>query len=734
MLEQESEEKQTVFADWLENVEGWPWREIRWQAALLLAGPLPLVIFLFCRDFWDQHVGFILFDVLIVGGLYILHYYRKFWRENRWIVMPAAFVILVWVNSIWMQAYWSVENLQNPKIFPPQPGSLALHVVYPQQILYDAAEIPSISMWWKCSPQPCEDEEVKITTRNQSLLFAVKDENPPAWTKTLVTTLPASGREIEILVRRSEPVESQWENLFVITTRHHTPYPVGDIWMEGAQNAKNRKFWLELLKSSSVVITIITAALAALKQLDEQKQGTRRKRIDELLSRVKNYEYKRGKAKEFLVDVQAELHDWGEWLPEQREELRKMFEKFVELVIDKSKSQEHYSSETSSWAESAIAIVETLAYPDGKTKALTEKVKQSAPGYSSEGYASLFPPERYPLQRRFARQSISMPEKETWGLLDWQMRFAPFDDNLDAQFRYVKDDNFPLLAAVNFPFLATRFSNQTCFFQNAWDLRAGYYQFCRAFTALEFQQRSKQTFFVPVFPEAIPVWEEKIECQEYLLHNLAAAWLRVLANAPDIIDKMGLWEIEALARLVAWHYGSASAIQVLSLPAESQIIRHVQGIRPEKAFPVGEKTRWLALRPPGASQTLYLYTQVSLDGMVDVPGAVNMTTSLASALEKESVFVARFLLTEQPGHLPVLQMNSQDLLVLLNERVRLSTAGSKIFWELFSEHPLFDDLLEQFLSRADGSPGKMLSLARAVLENHLQRCNQNPDINPENLL
>ncbi len=56
----------------------------------------------------------------------------------------------------------------------------------------------------------------------------------------------------------------------------------------------------------------------------------------------------------------------------------------------------------------------------------------------------------------------------------------------------------------------------------------------------------------------------------------------------------------------------------------------------------------------------------------------------------------------------------------------------------FSEHPFFDDLLAQFLSRADGSPGKMLSLARAVLENHLQRYNQNPDIkpdiNPDNLL
>ena len=212
-----------------------------------------------------------------------------------------------------------------------------------------------------------------------------------------------------------------------------------------------------------------------------------------------------------------------------------------------------------------------------------------------------------------SRQSISMPEKETWGLPDWQMWFAPFEDDLDTQFRYVKQDDFPLLAAVKFPFSAARFSNQTWFFQTAWDLRAGYYQFCRAFTAAEFQPQSKQTFFVPVFPEAIPVWEEKIECQEYLLHNLAAAWLRVLANAPDITDKMGLWEIEALARLVAWHYGSVSAIQVLSLPAESQIIRHVQGIRPEKAFPAGEKTRWLALRPPGTNQSLYLYAQVSLE-------------------------------------------------------------------------------------------------------------------------
>jgi hypothetical protein len=313
------------------------------------------------------------------------------------------------------------------------------------------------------------------------------------------------------------------------------------------------------------------------------------------------------------------------------------------------------------------------------------------------------------------------------------MRFAPFGDELNEQFKYVKDDDFPLLAAVNFQFLTSRFSHQAYYFQNAWDLRAGYYQYCRAFNSAELQLQSKQTFFVPALPEAIPIWEDKIQFQEYLLHNLAAAWLRVLANAPDITDKMGLWEIEALARLVAWHYGSASAIRVLSLPDESQIMRHLQGIKPENAFPVGEKTKWLALRPPETGQTLYLYAQVSLGGKSDESNAVHIPESLDKALKKEAVFAVCFLLAEQAVHEKALRMSNEALLLLLNERVNMSTAGSKFFGDLFGEHPFFDDIMEQFLARAGGSPGKILHMAHTVLENHQQSHPENPYIAPDDL-
>lgn len=716
------------------------WRKNwRWLLTSILGIGISVLILIFHPSFWQTPWGYSIFflNLTITPVLFIFRNLatEKSWRENRWIVMPAVFVIMAWVNSTWLQSYWSVENLQSLKTFPAASRSLALRVVYPHQILYDAAETPSISMWWECGAQNCDDEEVIITTNNKkSLLFAVKDDkNSFTWKESLVTILPGAGKEIEIALRHSELQENLNENLVIITTNNQISYPVGSILLEGANNAKARKFLLELLKSSSVVITIITAVFAALKQLDEQKQSARRKKIEETVTRIKNYKYERGKVKEFLSDAQTELHDWNKWLPEQRAEFRNVFEKFVETVAEKSISQEHYSSETSPWAQSAIVTIETLGYSDEETKALTEKIRQAAPGYAPERYASRFPPEFYPLQRRFARQSVPLPEEGKWGISDWQMRFAPFGDALNEQFKYVKDDDFPLLAAVNFQFLTSRFSHQAYYFQNAWDLRAGYYQYCRAFNSAELQPQSKQTFFVPVFPEAIPIWEDKIQFQEYLLHNLAAAWLRVLANAPDITDKMGLWEIEALARLVAWHYGSASTIQVLSLPDESQIMRHMQGIRPEKTFPTGEKTKWIALRPPGTEQTLYLHAQVSLSGKSDESNAVHIPKSLAQSLEKEAVFVARFLLAEQAAHEQALRMSNEALLLLLNERVNISTAGNNFFGGLFGKHPFFDDIMEQFLARAGGSPGRILRMARVLLEGHIQNHPDAPDIDPEDI-
>ncbi len=694
------------------------------------------LIYSLLPQIWQDFHPLIIAFALAVLVIIVSSAHRKFWRENRWLVMPAAFILLVWVSSIWAQSYWFVENLHSLKTFPAEyslSNSLALRASYPAMILYDGSESPSFSIWWDCRTQSCADVNVEITSQSQSSEFGVKKETGIVWEKSLPVTLLGNGTAVEIFMRRPKFKESQSEHLVIATIDSGVSYPIGHTLFEGAQDAKTRKFWLELAKGSSVVITIITAVFAARKQLDEQKQSERRKKIEEILTRIKNYKYERGKAKEFLSDVQTELHDWNKWLPEQREDFRNMFKKFVETVVEKSISQEHYSSETSPWAQSAIATVETLGYAKEETKALAEKIIQAAPGYSPERYASRFPPELYPLQRRFARQSIPLPKAGEWGISAWQMRFAPFGDDLAEQFKYIKDDDFPLLAAVNFRFLTSRFSHQAYYFQNAWDLRAGYYQYCRAFNSAELQLQSKQTFFVPALPEAIPIWEDKIQFQEYLLHNLAAAWLRVLANAPDITDKMGLWEIEALARLIAWHYGSASAIHVLSLPAEFQIMRHLQGVKPEKAFPAGEKTRWLALRPPETGQTLYLYAQVSLSGKSDDANAVHIPESLAQRLEQEAVFAVRFLLAEQEVHEKTLRMSNEALLLLLNERVNISTTGGKFFGDLFGEHPFFDDIMEQFLARAGGSPGKILRMAHLVLENHQQSHPENPYIDPDDL-
>jgi hypothetical protein len=688
----------------------------RWKMPLLLSFVALITILLFFPDFWHAHWRFLLLDIACVPGLLIIREgMKKFWRENRWLVMSATFVLLVWVNSTWAQSYGGISNVQDMRIY--MPDNYALRIAYPYRVHYEAQEPARLLVWWDCRTNLCADEVVELSTQSARLRFGLQQDSVTRWETTLLLILPGNGTAVEVLVSHMEPKVGEYLPIQILSRGQSIV--TEEIFFEGLPAALERRFWVELFKSSSVVITIITAAFAALKQLDEQKRSERKKAIDTLIAGIENYSYKRGAVRAFLDEIDADLYDWDEWNPEQQENFRGAFAKFIATVIEKSRSPEHYSSETSPWTEKAEKISKK-AQPE--QRAAIEEIKLQKEDDSPRN-ASLFPPELYPLQKRFMRQAIDVPDQGEWGMSDWKMRFAPFDDKWNEQFKYKRGDDFPLLASVRFCFDGSLFAHRTSHFHNAWDLRAGYYQFCRAFNSIELRTQSRKTFFVPALPDVIPVWSGAVTFGEYLLHNLAVAWLRTLANAPDAAKEMGLWQVEALARLIVWHYGSVAAIQILSLPAETQIVRHIQATKPDQQFPASEKAGWLALRPPQTDQTLFLYAQVSPFGQDDVREDAQLSETFAKELECEKIAVARFLLADPKTPLNnVLSMTDEDLRQrFLEERVSLATGGEKHFGDLFAAHPQLDEMEAKFVARANGSPGTILRMAHQLLNNHMQK-------------
>lgn len=693
------------------------WKSIR--LALLVISFLVLGVFLISLS--GENPGILVVLVLLLGVVIeILHYQdkfqeplRKFWRGYRWIIISGLIIVLIWLGSNWLQSSWSVRHTPVPQHF--SASASAIQGIYPNRILYNTTPTPSVSLWWECNTNACAEVDVELSSPGSVLLFALDGNKKLSWDTTLQIRLPKNGAAVQVLIVYLPGEASQNIPLELTVIGSGEVDQTQNISFEGAWDAQMRRFRSDLANGIGVVLAFITAAFAAVKQLAEQKRSERKKDIDKLLEKVDSYQYERGKVKSFLDEIDNNLHDWMEWYPEQRKKLKDGFGKLVDTVIEQSKSPEHYSPETSLWVDKAASIAEKTGLEPSTIEKIKLQQQKDPPGY-----ASLFPPEAYPLQKRFVRHAQTLPEEGKWGISDWEMRFAPFGDDLDTPFRYKKEDDFPLLAAVNFGFDPSRFSNQTYGFQNSWDLRAGYYQYCRIFNSPEWLAESRRTFFVPALPEAIPMWIDPPTFDEGLLHNLAKTWIRVLANAPDMTDKgvMELLDIEALARLIVWHYGSPSAIKVLALPAESQIMRHIQVLGSNKDFPAGERSKWLALRPPKTDRTLYLYAQVSPAGRSDKAESTHLTDVLSQQLLDEKVSIARFMLakTGEPGISPEM-MKDGDLLNLLNERMVLAGCHKR-FEDLFSWHPNFDDRLQQFLQRANGSPGTILRMAHQILEHH----------------
>jgi len=151
-------------------------------------------------------------------------------------------------------------------------------------------------------------------------------------------------------------------------------------------------------------------------------------------------------------------------------------------------------------------------------------------------------------------------------------------------------------------------------------------------------------------------------------------------------------------------------------------MQHIQSIKPEIALLKGDAVRWMALRPPQTEQTLYLLSQSSLFGKPKLIHFKRLPFSklLLSTMENEFNFVVQFTLIANTNK-NVMRMSDTELSDMLDERLALSIDNLSFFSDFFDAHPKLklNDLLSKFIIRANGSPGQLLHMAHALLQNHL---------------
>ena len=580
------------------------------------------------QDGWQSIHSAALISLCIIGLVSVVYITRpQFWREYRWIIISAAVIFVTWIMSMWAQSYLSIENLQSLQIYPPPGTTSAVYATFPRRVLYNTTDVPPLSIWLAPQASGTTTSTVALTSNVPQVVFSLEEGNL-RWQSELTFDLPPDGTEKAILLRRPDlpkdlpVILSATAMLTTSNAVTTTSIPIGTVLVEGQESAKHRTLVLGLLQTSSVVVAIIAALFAGFKQVDEQKRNERKKEVDEVIRKIEDFKYERGKVSKFLESSLLELRDWSDWLPEQQADYQNAFLKVINTLEQCTDILEVSSSEPSSWTNPAKQIVAKIQ-PTG-AKAILEQIAQQEQDYSPELEAVHFPPEKYPCHKWFLGQAISpLPQDNLslgWGIKAWDMKFPPFGD-ANNPFKYFQGDDFPLLGEVRFPLNGTDhawFNNQTYHFPTNWDVNAGTYQFSRRFGSLtddSLRKLSQRTFFVYNRAEEIPLWHELLTFEDYLLHNLAANWLRLLAHMPEIVDKITLAKREAIARMLVWHYGSSAAIQAISLSPDAAILKHFQTTKSDLSLTSSNKTRFLSLRPPGTHNTVFLSAELSSDSL-----------------------------------------------------------------------------------------------------------------------
>jgi hypothetical protein len=764
---------------------------------IILGVIVVIVVFIrqICPAFWKDHWIPISVNAVAFGFLTLLSFWKRFWRDYRWLAGSGILILLVLIDFSWGKSILGLNALErrhSVEYVFSQSGAV-LQVEYPEKILYDGENTGSLVLLLTTNA-PCLP--ASITIASNDLLFAIPTSNdtPPQWTKMLTVPLQKDDKTLSILIRPAQPAQDFTKVAFITVQSPHTELTLQStappaIKLEGGQDAQ-RRLWLgALMDTGGIIVSLIIAVFAGIKQLESERKSQRiseiKQAIDDFNSGVTN-------------DISKALHkhlefiwDWNEWDETSQDQFRAKYVSFIEkdlwdAIANKTSEEvkkgvnlllqicERVFEDKESKPISIVKRLQAALQNDARAlltmlKEYPESIgiaKQIAGNFSPElkdetfrEYAKEFPnqfrdlgpelgfpdAESFPLQSQFRFSTV--PSHAGGQLAAWlekhDLRCSPFAD-ADSPYTSTLRDEKWLIEHVpaGFSLPAFEHSTQNFAFANSWDVGAALFGYAR-----NLPQRIKdETFVVTLTPSMIANFGVE-QPRHLFLHALAEGWAWTLADAPAIYYSLGKSQRALAGRLLRWHGGSPSAV-VRSL---EQILDSKKDEKSTQKF-IENVTAWLEnvetndlrkeeipalieLRPSSQQQfTLALVSWVDWQTSV----SAKMPPTVYEALEREAEWLkahgwtlVHFMISDSNPQ----QISKEKLAKQCQQRVQICSNGEvEALESLFAPHPEEESADLLLARKAAGSPGKMVRLGQKLLLQHVEKYPPDEPLHIEDLL
>ena len=744
--------------------------------------------------FWKDHWILISVNAAAFGFLTLLSFWKRFWRDYRWLAGSGILILLVLIDFSWGKSILGInalERRQSVEYVFSQSGAV-LRVEYPEKMLYDGENTGELVLLLT-TPAPCSP--VSITIASNDLLFATQTANdtPLQWTKTLIVPLQEDGKALTILIQPALSAPDLTKAALITIQSPATDLALQSamppaVKLEGRQDAQ-RRLWLgNLMDTGSIIVSLIIAVFAGIKQLESERKSQRTNEIKQAIDG-----FNAGSTNDIPKALHKHLElilDWNEWDKTLQDQFRNKYSSFIEKDLWQAianKTLEEVKEEVQRLLSicerifedkesKPISLVKRLQkalqndarallsmlkdYPEsiGVAKQIARNLPDDLKKQIPEKYKDEFLPEiillkedlgfpnteSFPLQSQF--RFYTVPSHAEARLAAWLekhgLHYSPFAD-ADSPYTSTPGDEKLLIEHVPAGFSLPAFeqSVQNFHFANSWDAGAALFEYVKNLP----QKIKDETFVTALTPSMIADFGME-QPSNLFLHALAEGWLWTLAEAPAIYYSLGKSQRGLAGRLLRWHGGSPFAI-VRSL---EQILDSKKDDKGTQKF-IENVAAWLEnieandlrkeevpalleLRPSSKQQfTLAFVSSVDwqTSASAEMPPAVHQALDgEAQWLKSHGWALVHFTIS---GVNPQ-RISEEKLAKQCQERVQIcSDRQVEALESLFaphSEEPA-DLILAQ---KADGSPGKMVRLGKKLLLQHVEKYSPDKPLRIKDLL
>lgn len=744
--------------------------------------------------FWKDHWIPISVNAAAFGFLTLLSFWKRFWRDYRWLAGSGILILLVLIDFSWGKSILGInalERRQSVEYVFSQSG-VVLRVEYPEKILYDGENTGNLVLFLT-TPAPCSP--ASITIASNDLLFAISTSNdtPPHWTKTLTAPLQEDGKALTILIQPALSVPDLTKVALITIQSPGTDLALQSamppaVKLEGRQDAQ-RRLWLgNLMDTGSIIVSLIIAVFAGIKQLESERKSQRTNEIKQAID---------GLNTGLTNDIPKALHkhlelilDWNEWDKTLQDQFRNKYSSFIEKdlwqaiankTLEEAKEEvqrllsicekifEDQESKPISLVKrlqealqndvrallsmlkedpESIDIAKQIArnLPDDLKKEIPEEHKDE---FQREiilikeelGFPDM---ESFPLQSQFRFYTVSSHAEAR--LAAWLekhgLRCSPFADAASPYTSMPRDEKFLIeYVPAGFLFPAFEFSTQDFAFANFWDAGAALFEYTKNLP----QKIKDETFVTALTPSMIADFGME-QPRNLFLHALAEGWSWSLAEAPAIYYSLGKSQRALVGRLLRWHGGSPSAI----VRRLEQILGKEKDEKSAQEF-IANVAAWLEnveandLRKEEVPALFELRLSTRQQFTLALVSSVDWKTSASAemllAVHKALAGEAQWLNLHGWAliHFMISEINPQrisedKLAKQCQQRVQICSDGqAEALESLFAPHPEAPaDLI--LACKAAGSPGTMVRLGHRLLLQHVEKYSPDEPLHIEDLL